>query len=99
MQDTLRKMLHAGIGAFSITREKASQIVNELVQKGQVNQEEAGEFIDDLIKKGEQDREALKQSIKEEVLQTTQNLGLVTRKEFNQLEARVAALEKALDKS
>ncbi|SFR18314.1 phasin family protein [Desulfoscipio geothermicus] len=99
MQDTLRKMLHAGIGAFSMTREKASQIVNELVQKGQVNQEEAGAFIDDLIKKGEQEREALKQNIKGEVLQTTQNLGLVTREELNQLEARVAALEKTLGKS
>lgn len=96
MQDTIRKMMYAGLGAFSITREKAQHIVNELIQKGQVNQEEAQEVLDNLIKKGEQEREALKQNIKEEVIKTHRELGMITREEFNNLQERVQALENSL---
>ncbi len=96
MRDTMRKLLYAGIGVFSITREKAEQVINELVDKGQVSREEAQDMVDDLVKKGEEERENIRQSIKEEIANASQNIGLVTRKEFNELKNRVEALEQLI---
>lgn len=96
MNGMMRKLLLAGIGAFSLTKEKAEQIVNELVERGQVTREEARGLFRDLIRKGEQEREALQEVVRSELEKLRQDLGFVTRQDIEALAARIENLEKRL---
>jgi len=93
MKDVFRKLALAGIGAFSLTREKAEQIVKELVERGQVSAEEAKGVFRDLIEKGEQERAALVQAIRSEINRFREEVGFVTKQDLKALEERISRLE------
>ncbi len=96
MKDALRKLALAGIGVFSLTREKAEQIVKELVEKGQVSAEEAKGVFHDLLEKGEQERAALARAVRNEIKRCSEEIGFVTKQEYQALEERISRLEAQL---
>lgn len=96
MKDVLRKLALAGFGVFSLTREKAEQIVKELVEKGQVSAEEAKGVFHDLLEKGERERAALAQVVRNEISRFHQEIGFVTKQEYQALEERISRLEAQL---
>jgi polyhydroxyalkanoate synthesis regulator phasin len=89
----MRKMIYFGLGTLSLTREKAEKMMNEMVDKGEVNKEEARQFIDEAIKKGAEEKEELRQMIRQEYQEIKNQFSLVTKKELEALEARIKALE------
>lgn len=89
----MRKMIYLGLGTLSLTREKAEKMMNEMVDKGEVNKEEARQFIDEAIKKGAEEKEELRQMIRQEYQEIKNQFSLVTKKELEALEARIKALE------
>ncbi|GAW91815.1 phasin family protein [Calderihabitans maritimus] len=98
MLEWLRKGFLLGLGAMSLTREKAEQLVEDLVKKGQVSTDEAKQFVEQLVERGREEREQLRGTVQSEVQKVRDELGLVTRKELEELEARVKALEERLQK-
>lgn len=92
----MRKMIYFGLGALSLTREKAEKMMNEMVDKGEINREEAKQFIDDAIKKGSEEKEELRNMIKQEYQELKNQFSLVTKKDLEALEARIAALEEKI---
>lgn len=52
MKDELKKIIYMGLGAMSLTSEKASELKDELVKKGE-----------DLVEKGKIENEELKRNI------------------------------------
>lgn len=92
----MRKMIYFGLGALSLTREKAEKMMNEMVDKGEINTEEAKQFIDDAIKKGAEEKEELRHMIKQEYQEIRSQFSLVTKKDLEALEARIAALEEKI---
>jgi len=97
MLDILRKSLHFGIGAISMTREKAEQLVQEAVKKGEINSDEAKGLADQLVKKGEEERHHLTTTVKQEVKQMREEIGFVSQEKFKQLEERVLKMEQQLE--
>ena len=96
MLNILRKAMFAGVGAFSFSKEKAEKLVEELVEKGEVGAEEAKSFVKELLEKGQQEKEAIKDNVRIEVTKLKENWGLVTKKDMEQIEERLAALEAKL---
>lgn len=92
----MRKAFLLGLGAMSITREKAERYYNEMIEKGNMSKEEARQFVEEAIKKGEEERQELKSFIKEEVGDFKKDFTVVSRSEFEALEARVKELEQKL---
>ncbi|MEA3439484.1 MAG: hypothetical protein U9R58_04305, partial [Chloroflexota bacterium] len=72
MADMIEKILSIEGGALGMTRDKAVNIVNDLVQKGEVKREEAQSLIDELVALGEAQRDALREDIAAQVI-TLQN--------------------------
>lgn len=93
MKNIIKKSILIGMGAISITREKAEKFARELEEKGEVTSEEARQFADELVQKGEQERISFKDTVKREVDSLLHTAGMVTKKEFDQLESRVRQLE------
>jgi len=96
MRNIAQKILLAGIGAFALTREKAEQVVNEMVKKGQVKGDDAQSVLEDLMQRGEEERQVLKQTIRNEFKKIISELNLASRDELDQLAERISRLEQKL---
>lgn len=92
----MKKAFYLGLGALTLTREKAEKICAELIEKGEMSKEEARQFINEAVKKGEEEKEGLQTLISEEFKKIKNDLSLVTRKEFEALQSRISELEKRL---
>jgi len=94
MADVMDTLLALGLGALSMTREKAKKIVDELVKRGEVKLEESKELIDRMVARGEEERAELRKLIKEELERAKS--GLATRKDIEELSAKIDALAERL---
>ena len=96
MKNLLKKSMLLGIGALSVTRDKAESLVRELEEKGEVSSREAKDFIDELVDKGEQERRTLNDMVGKELNRLRGVMGLVTREELRAFEARLQRIEAAM---
>jgi len=98
MINRIERGLLMGLGAFSLTYEKAEAIVNDLVKRGEVRREESGELIDRLMKRGEKEREAVHKMIQEETTRALKAVNFATSKDVEVLSKKLDALAKQLTK-
>lgn len=92
----LKEMIYASLGLATITREKAEEVISELVKKGEMTQEEGKDALSTLMKKAKEENEKLKQKIKEQVDSAVTSLDIVKRTEFDEAIKRISELEKEL---
>jgi polyhydroxyalkanoate synthesis regulator phasin len=97
LSTTVKKMMLMGIGALSLTRERAEILVKELTEKGDVNQTEARSFVAELIQRGEQERKALQKAVRGEMARLRDEFSMVNKKDLARLEARLRRIEKHLN--
>jgi len=95
MEQLLKKVILAGIGALSLTRETVEKLLNELAKKGEIAYEDKEDFLKELIQKGKEQKEGLEKMI-ERVISRTR---LATREDIEKLEKRVEELEKKIETS
>ncbi|MGD9028877.1 MAG: hypothetical protein PVG25_03605 [Anaerolineae bacterium] len=93
MANILEKTLLMGLGVLTLTREKVSETVNELVAEQEVEPEEAGKLVDALVSKGEKERQALHDIIRQEV----DRVRPVRHKQWEALNQRVDALAEQIE--
>lgn len=96
MIDRVNRAFLLGLGTVAFTKEKAEQIIDELVKLGHLEKGEAPKIINDLVEKGQQFREDLSAAVKREVAQLRLDLGLVTRRELAQLEDSINEVNERL---
>ena len=92
-----KKIILAGIGTFSLTREKANRIADELIKKGELSKDESKEFIVDLLSKAEQEKDRLFERIKPEIRQRLEKMNFVSKKYIEELEEKVNELENKIE--
>ena len=86
MFDLFKKGVLMGLGALTITKEKAEQIVDELVKKGELAKDERSKAIQDLLKKVDEQEKILIDKVSAEVNKTIEKLGVPTKKDLERLE-------------
>ncbi len=96
MLELMKKGLMAGIGAVVLTSEKVQEIVRKLVEEGKISTEEGEKLAQDLVKTGERQWEEITAAISEKTKKWSESTEVVKREEFEQLKARVEALEQRL---
>jgi polyhydroxyalkanoate synthesis regulator phasin len=94
--DAIERLGLAALGAVALTAERADALADELAGKGGMRRDEARELIEQATRRwrGEAVRVGEKAGAGMEGL--FQQLGLVTRAEFEELELRLAQLEHRL---
>ncbi len=97
MAGLVEKVLLLGLGALTLTREKVTQFVEELVKEGEIKPDESRNLANVLIAKGEAEREELRKLIREE-LRKARGAKPVSRQEFEALTKKVDELAARLDK-
>jgi polyhydroxyalkanoate synthesis regulator phasin len=91
MFETLDKLMLAGLGAMSMTRERAEKIFDEYVQRGQVAKDARSGFVKDLMDSAERARADMEKLVAEQVRKTMINMDLPTREDIARLEAKIDA--------
>lgn len=94
MFDLFKKTVLMGLGAVTITKEKAEQIVDELVKKGELAKDERSKAIKDLLKKAEEQEKLLIDKVSAEVNKAIVKLGVPTKKDLERLEKKIDELKK-----
>ncbi len=92
----LKNIVYFGIGALSISREKAEKVFSEMVEKGEMSSEEARQWVDDVIKRGEEERGEFKDLVRKEIEEIKKELPLATKSDLETIEARLKAIEEKL---
>jgi polyhydroxyalkanoate synthesis regulator phasin len=87
------ELLLAGVGAVALTRERAGEIVDDLVRRGRISREDAEGLTDELAGVSRGDGRRLSERAAAALAGVFRDLGLVTEREHDALELRVAQLE------
>jgi polyhydroxyalkanoate synthesis regulator phasin len=93
MFETLDKMMLAGLGALSMSRERAEKIFDEYVQRGHVAKEARSGFVKDLLDAAEKTRGDMEKLVKKQVEQAVNGAELATKDDIRRLEAKLDALK------
>jgi polyhydroxyalkanoate synthesis regulator phasin len=75
----LKQILYAGLGLVTITREKAEELVSELVKRGELSSEEGKDALNNILDRMQEERDKLRQRIQEQVENMISSMNLVRR--------------------
>ncbi|MEF9864583.1 MAG: hypothetical protein RSA86_05545 [Christensenellaceae bacterium] len=88
MSKLLEDTINFGMGLFAYSREKIEEIVEKMVDKGEVARKDAQGFASDLVKKGDEQRKELRHIINSEIKETLNETGLasgITKEDIRQI--------------
>lgn len=92
----MKKAFYFGLGALTLTKEKAEKFYNEMLERGEISKEEARQFVDEAVKRGEEEKEEIRTLVGEELKKFKSDVSFATKAELKALEARISELEKRL---
>lgn len=89
----VRKWVALGLGLAALTAEKAEQMVQDLVRKGELSSQEGRQMLDEIATRaGEQKRE-IRERVQREVKQLLETSGAASKDEVENLKLRLNKLE------
>jgi polyhydroxyalkanoate synthesis regulator phasin len=89
----LKEILYAGLGLVTITREKAEELVSELVKRGELSSEEGKDALNNIANRMQDEKDKLKQRIQDQVENIISSMNLVRRSELDVVIKRLEELE------
>ncbi len=93
--ELMKKAFLIGLGATAVTMDKAQELADELVKRGEMTQKDAKGFTEDLkeraVKEKEQFETKMREQMDEYMKKAASKFGFVTREEFDELKAKVDA--------
>jgi polyhydroxyalkanoate synthesis regulator phasin len=94
MEISLKNLLLAGIGTMAYTYEKAADIIDELVKKGEIAVNEGKELNEELKRKLDKAKDESVPFSVELVKNALSGLNLATKQDIEGLKKRIDELEK-----
>jgi polyhydroxyalkanoate synthesis regulator phasin len=105
IRDLIERAFLVGMGAASLTKDRAQSLVDELVRRGQLSGEDGRDMVEKLVSRSREEARTALQRADSSMQGTYRNLGLVSKRELEdmdfrmrQLEHRVQLLEAVADK-
>ena len=92
MFEALDKIVLAGLGAMSMTKEKAEQIFDEYVEKGKAQREHRAGFVKDLMEQADKAKADLEKVISEQLEKAMAKQPLATKEDIKRIEDKLDQL-------
>jgi polyhydroxyalkanoate synthesis regulator phasin len=89
MFETLDKLMLAGLGALTMTRERAEKMFDEYVSRGQAAKEARTGFVKEVMDGAEKTRLELQRLVSDQVRQTVNSLHVATKDDLQRLEQKI----------
>ncbi|ABS35029.1 hypothetical protein RSJ21_00635 [Clostridium botulinum] len=98
MINEFKNILLAGIGSAAYTYEKASNLVDEMVQKGKITVNEGKELSQELKRTIDENKESKnsseeKQLTREDIISIFNELNFVNKNDLNDINNKIKSLE------
>jgi polyhydroxyalkanoate synthesis regulator phasin len=87
--DPFRKYIDAGMVFTQLTRQRAEEIVSELIHNGELNRDQAARWVEELLERSRQSTEQLLGVVRKELDERIAQLNLVTRDDLANLASRL----------
>lgn len=92
MFETLDKLMMAGLGALTMTRERAEAMFDEYVSKGQTVRETRTGFVKEVMDSAERTRAEFQKLVSDQVRQTLSSMHLASKDDIERLERKIDQL-------
>ncbi len=89
----IEKAFLMGLGAAFLAKDKAEELAEELVKRGEMTKDESGTFVGKVATQAKDATSSARKTVSEESAKVAEGLGLVSRKDFDRLEAEIAELK------
>jgi polyhydroxyalkanoate synthesis regulator phasin len=93
MLDLVRKGVLTGIGLASLTKDKVEELAEKIIEETKLSEEEGRKLVEDLLKQSEEARKNLEEEVKKTVGEALEKLDIPSRKDLEDLKARIEKLE------
>ncbi|HEX2241323.1 MAG TPA: hypothetical protein VHJ82_09315, partial [Actinomycetota bacterium] len=94
MREEIKRLALFGSGVAELTRNRAEQMVKDLVKGGEIRREQASGLVKELLDRNRQARQELGRFVRAEIENQIQKSGLASRRDIDRLERRVARLRR-----
>ena len=91
--DLIRRAVLLGIGVISLTKEKAEEMVDDLIKRGEVASGERFKTVNTLLKEAEKQEKELERRITGTVQKVVADLGLPTKKDLEEISKTLKNIE------
>jgi polyhydroxyalkanoate synthesis regulator phasin len=81
----LKELLHTGIGAGLLLKEKVEEEVKKMEDSGKIKTDDAKNFLESIEKKGKEEEEKNKEKLKSMLKEIIDDLGLATKDDLEKL--------------
>ena len=98
MQNLVEKSIFFVFVLLALTREQATKVVDELIEKGRIAREEKPKILEDLLEKAENEKKALETKIDAGLEKALQKLNIPTRKDLEEVNKKLDQILKELKK-
>jgi len=92
MFENLDRLMLAGLGAVSMTRERAEKIFDEYVSRGKAEKDAHAGFVKEVMDTADKTRKDIEKLVSEQVEKTVDKLNLATKSDIRRLEEKVDKL-------
>ena len=96
-RELLEKTIEVGLGAALLTKESATKLVDELIQRGEVTKGESKKLIAEILDKGKQQKQRMEEFVGEVVQRAMDRADVARRSQIEELERRVDELAARLN--
>ena len=96
VRDVAEELFFAGVGAVALTKDRADELVDELTRRGRMTRAEATDLVADVTARWRGEAGRFGERASSGLAGVVRELGLVTRREWEELELRLAQLEHRL---
>ncbi|MDQ3303902.1 MAG: hypothetical protein M3518_11225 [Actinomycetota bacterium] len=93
MLDTLERLILLQIGAASVTRERAQEVVNRLIEQGRMEREEGRTVVEDVVTRARERSTGARSLLDASVQQGLRGAGVPNREAYEDLLFRIEQLE------
>lgn len=81
----LKELLHTGIGAAVILKQKVEDEMKRLEDEGKIKTKDAKSFLESIESKGKEEQERVKEQLKKTLKEIIDELGLATKEDLAKL--------------
>lgn len=97
MMNELKNLLLAGLGSAAYTYEKASKLIDDMVQKGKLTMDEGKELSEELKRNIKNKVEDVKPLTKDDLVSTLSQMNFATKDDLQNIKQRLDMLEEKVN--
>ena len=96
LRDLAEGGFFASVGLAALTKERTEELIDELVGRGKMSRDDARQLVDEVVGRWRGEATRMGERASSTLSGLFREMGLVTRREYDELELRLAQLEHRL---